>query len=393
MARYLLPAGVLLGEIALRSGARPAWPVLALYGLAVLVVILVRIRWASVAFVCALALTSVAGPGYLLLPWAGWYAGRSKLSRTQMVAVAGAGVGAAAGQVVARSGEPRSIPLLVFTFLGFVVLPVVAGRYVAEHRRLVVSLAEHNRRLEQGQAVLAEQERLRERLRIARDVHDSLGHRLSLVSVQAAALEVAGLPPRQRAAVEQLAGSARAAMDELYDLIGTLRADTGSPGSPARGITAIPSLVRACGLPIELRERGPARSMAAGCEEAAYRVVEEGLTNAAKHAPGRPVRVELAWELDALLVTVANGTPPAGPGPVTAGHGLLGLSERVTMAGGFLDHRLLDGEFRLVAMLPLPVGPGTGRPARRGRLLAVGLTVALLMFGLLSIGTVAGVSG
>ncbi|MBB5874245.1 signal transduction histidine kinase [Allocatelliglobosispora scoriae] len=396
MTRYLLWAGVVLAEVAVHAAVHPGWGEAARYGLAVTLVVLVGSRSAGTAFVAALAMMSVAGPGYVLLLWAGWQAGRSIVSRVEVVAVVGAVTGAVAGQLVIRAGQPQSIPSLIFTLLVFVVLPVLVGRSMAQHQRLLEASAENNRRLRQGREILAEQERLRERLRIARDMHDSLGHRLSLVSVQAAALEVAGLPPEQRAAVEQLAGSARSAMDELYELIGALRTDGVPPPSPSRGVSAIPSLVaraRAAGLVVELRQRGRARPVTAGCEESAYRVVEEGLTNAAKHAPGQPVSVEVAWEPDALLVTVANPSPPGGPGRATAGHGLLGLGERVVLAEGFLDHRLHDGQFRLVAMLPVAEQPADAEPrAGRGRLVAVGVAAAVIMFGLLQVGMVTGVS-
>jgi len=390
MARYSLAAAVVLTEIALRLALRPEWTVTALYGLAVALIVVLCHRSASAAFVAALVLMSVAGPGYALLLWVGWRAGRAVVSRTAAVAVAGAVVGAAAGQVVMTTGE--DVPSQVFMFLVLVVLPVLAGRYTAQHRRLLDSLEQNNRGLEQGRRILAEQERLRERLRIARDMHDSLGHRLSLVSVQAAALEVGDLPPGQREAIGRLAGSARSAMDELYELVGALRTDGDTP--PSRGLAAIPSLVadvRASGLAVELGRHGVAGDVGSGGGEAAYRVVEEGLTNAAKHAPGQPVSVDVAWEPDALLVTVANPSPPGEPGAVTAGHGLLGLGERVALAGGFHDHRLDGGRFRLVAMLPV-VSPAASAPSpRRGRLVAVGLAAAFLMFGLLQVGSITGV--
>ncbi len=389
VARYLIRAGVVLSEIALGFALRPEWTEAAFYGLAVALIVLLSFRSASVAFVAALVLMSLAGPGYVLLLFAGWHAGRAVVSRIETVAVIGAITGAVAGQLVMLAGKPDLM------LLAFVVLPVVAGRYVAQHRRLVESLEDNNRQLRQGQEILAEQERLRERLRIARDMHDSLGHRLSLVSVQAAALEVAGLPSRQRAAIQNLAGSARSAMDELYELIGALRTDGLAPLSPSRAIAAIPSLVaqiRASGVPVTLHQHGSVRTVLPGCEESAYRVVEEGLTNAAKHAPGQPVTVEVAWEPDALIVTVANPSPPGAPQRATAGHGLLGLSERVSLAGGFLDHRLHDGQFRLAAMLPVPPQPAAEEPRTgRRRLVTVGIAVAFLIFGLLQASLVMGV--
>lgn len=395
MTRYLPTAGVLLAEVALRGVTGAGWGATVAWGLATVLVLALGRRWAGAAFVAALALTSVAGPGYLLLPWTGWQAGRATASRTEAVAVAGAVGGAATAQLAVLAARPREVPVQIMVFLLLVVLPVLAGRYAAQHRRLLESAREGNRRLRRGQEVLAEQERLRERLRIARDMHDSLGHRLSLVSVQAAALEVADLPQPQRAAVAQLAVAARGAMDELYELIGALRADAVAADVPSRGIAAIASLVSqagASGMAVELHQHGTVRPVPADGAESAYRVVEEGLTNAAKHAPGRPVRVDLAWEPDALLVTVANPCPSDGTGP-SAGHGLLGLRERVGLAGGFLDHRRQGDGFRLVAMLPVAAVPeGAAPQAGRGRLVAVGTAAAFVVFGLLQASMVMGVA-
>jgi signal transduction histidine kinase len=139
---------------------------------------------------------------------------------------------------------------------------------------------------------------------------------------------------------------------------------------------------------VTLREQGEPGLLATGAAQAAYRVVEEGLTNAARHATGRPVTVGVTWEPDALLVTVTN---PAEAGPVREGNGLRGLDERTRAAGGYLDHRVHEGEFRLVAMLPVvPDEPANDPPEARTAVL--GFVTAVLMFVVLPVGMLVGVA-
>jgi signal transduction histidine kinase len=325
--------------------------------------------------------------------------------------VAGAGLGCFAVQLLARPVDPHALSNLVATYVVFVALPLLVGRYLAQHQRLVSALDRHNRQLRRERELLAERERLRERLLIARNMHDSLGHRLSLVSIQAAALEVSELPPRQRQAVRQLATAARGAMDELHELVGALRQQD-ETGGRSPGVAAISEVVeefRAAGMPVTLLHRGEPQPLPTAVGQAAYRVVEEGLTNAAKHAPGQRVTVCAEWEPDALLLTVVNDLPdcptapcdaPAATGDAPAvrrgigvGHGLTGLSERVRLAGGFLDRKPSDGEFRLVAMLPAVVEeaaaddlPAVGRI----RTVVLGFATAALMFVVLPAGMLLG---
>ncbi|HEX2316072.1 MAG TPA: histidine kinase [Thermomonospora sp.] len=334
------------------------------------------------AFPMAAALACLPGGGDLLLVWAAYRAGHHVASRRGAVALA-AGVALYTGGRLAA--DPARPSLTVATLMVLVGLPMAVGLYLAQHRRLVETLDEHNRQLRSGRELLAERERLRERLRIARDVHDSLGHRLGLLSVQAAALEVGDLPEHQREAVRRLAGTARQAMDELHDLVGTLRrAD--DPAHAPPGVADLDELAegfRSAGVPVTLREHGDARPLSPSVAHAAYRVVEEGLTNAAKHAPDAEVTVTLDWEPDALLVTVANdasGTPAGGHG-----HGLVGLDERVRLAGGLLRTVPSETEFQVIAMLPLaettPEDPTAERPpgADRARRYAVGFGLAALV--------------
>lgn len=340
---------------------------------------------------------------YALMVWTAYVAGLTLPTRTDLTVVVGTALAAGGLQVAFTQ---NGVPQQVSGFVVFMVLPLLVGRYLAQHRRLLRTLDAHNKQLRTEQALLAEREQLRERLRIARDMHDSLGRRLSLVSVQAAALEVSDLPAEGKDAVTALAGSARDAVTELYQLIGSLRGSADDTPD-ADWIPALVDEFRTAGLDVTVTgDPGP---LPPDASRAAYRVVEEGLTNAAKHATGQPVAIQLTRETDALVMTltnpVAEDTTPAGGGraegtaaqrarrPVRGGYGLPGLAERAGAAGGFVDHRVTGGEFRLVAMLPtksgdLPPEPRIGR----ARVALLGVATALLLFVLLPAGLVVGVS-
>ena len=437
MSRHLLAAAVVAAETALRAAGHGVWATAA-YAPAVALVVVLGLRYPVAAFVATLAFTVPGGGAYVLLLWTAYQAGRHVTSGRGRAIVVGAASGGLGVQLVVAPGEPRAVPNLVTAYLVFVALPLLAGRYLAQHQRLVSALDQRNRRLHRERELLAEQERLRERLRIARDMHDSLGRRLSLVSIQAAALEVS-VPPEQRSAVRRLASAASGATDNLHDLFGTLRGR--SPGVEA--IEEVAAEFRAAGAPVALLREGEPRPLSTAAGEAAYRVVEEGLTNAARHAPGRPVTVSVGWEPDALLVSVVNPVPvravpgrtvpdhpvsgraapedpvldhavlvradpdhpvpgrdvpdhpvPDHDGSVRAGHGLLGLAERTRAAGGRLEGGLEDGEFRLVALLPVVPDPvEDDLPAAVGvRTAALGFVTAVLMFVVLPASMLLGVA-
>jgi signal transduction histidine kinase len=390
MGRHLLAAAVVLADTTLLTAAHR--DVLHLWGVPVFACVLALLvvlshRYPVVAFAAALAFTVPSGGAYALVLWTAYQAGRHVESRGGTAAAVGAALGGLGVTLVVRPPEPRMIPNLVCAYVVFVALPLLVGRYLAQHQRLLDTLDRHNRRLRRERELLAERERLRERLRIARDMHDSLGHRLSLVTIQAAALEVS-VPPARRDDVRRLGAAASGAVDELYALLGTLRGDE----APAPGTETVEEVVagfRSAGVAVTSRWEGEPRPLSPEADQAAYRVVEEGLTNAARHAPDRPVTVTLGWEPDGLLVTVVN--PLADHGAAGAGHGLTGLEERVRAAGGLLDHRTEQEEFRLVAMLPFAMdadAPPTPGPARTALL---GFATAALMFVVLPMSMLVGV--
>jgi signal transduction histidine kinase len=261
--------------------------------------------------------------------------------------------------------------------------PIPAGILALLAAAVVVALWQRYRRSTREQEVAIE----RERLRLARDMHDRIGRRLGLAAVQVAALEVRETDSQRRAETRQVGDTVRAAVEDLHGLVSLLRtgSDTEAKFDAAEAATLAAAFMEA-GVPVELRHEGEPGLLPAVAARAAYAVLEEGLANAAKHAPGEPVRATVTWETDALLVTIENPlTTPATDLP--GGHGLTGLRERVDAAGGLLDHRADAGRFRLSAMLPLP----TTRPQlpRAARAAAIGTVVLLLV--LLPLTSIAGV--
>ncbi|MBP2324500.1 signal transduction histidine kinase [Kibdelosporangium banguiense] len=178
--------------------------------------------------------------------------------------------------------------------------------------------------------------RLRERARIAADMHDSLGHELTLIAVRASVLQVSsGLDEQQRKAVGELRESAAAATERLREIIGVLR-------GPPETIAGLIARSEASGMVIKAK----VEDVSPEVEPVAYRVVQEALTNAAKHAPGATVVVEVTR----TGVSVIN-EPPAAPSPglASGGHGLSGLRDRVKLAGGYFQAGPRDGGFAVTA--------------------------------------------
>ncbi|MEV6447665.1 histidine kinase [Amycolatopsis sp. NPDC051716] len=248
----------------------------------------------------------------------------------------------------------QMVAIIVFAGLS----PWLLGRYVRVRGELARTGWRRAEEMESRQQLVAEQARLRERARIASDMHDSLGHELSLIAVRAAALEVAGgLDDAQRDAAAQLRISAATATERLREIIGVLREDA-APVEPVQGdLGELIARARASGLLIE--STVDAAEVPPMVARAAYRVVQEALTNVAKHAPGAAVTVRVTGSGARTDVSVVNAPPPAGPLPGAAsGHvGLIGLRERVRLVGGTLRAGPDAGGFAVSATLPHGAAP------------------------------------
>ncbi|MFK0282439.1 sensor histidine kinase [Streptomyces sp. NPDC090499] len=225
------------------------------------------------------------------------------------------------------------------------------------------------------QASLTAEERARrtlleERSRIARELHDVVAHHMSVISIQAQVAPhlVENPPDELRENLDGIRHNALEALTELRRVLGVLRSgspdedapDDGpgtGPHSPQPTLDQLDRLVentRAAGLTVTTRINGERRPMQSGVELSAYRIVQEGLSNVLRHAPGATAHVEIEYIPYGLLLSVANSRPtrPAPPSP-GAGHGLLGMRERATMLGGSLSAGpLADGGYRIFAEIP-----------------------------------------
>ncbi|MBA2810000.1 sensor histidine kinase [Streptomyces sp. KM273126] len=236
------------------------------------------------------------------------------------------------------------------------------GMFVRTQRQLMLSLRDRARRAETEAALRAEQAQRLAREAIAREMHDVLAHRLTLLSVHAGALEFRPDAPRDE--VARAAGvireSAHEALQDLREIIGVLRAgDPDDTGRPQPTLVALDTLVaesREAGMKVVLDNRvSESAAVPASVGRTAYRIAQEGLTNARKHAPGAEVTVSVAGAPgDGLTLSVRNPAPPGDVPPVPgSGQGLIGLTERATLAGGRLEHGAEeDGGFQLRAWLP-----------------------------------------
>ena len=241
-------------------------------------------------------------------------------------------------------------------------VPALVARYVDARRRLLASLRERAERTDREQRLLAEQARAEEHARLAAELHDVVTHRVSLMVLQAGALEVTAAETETRRAAAALRDAGMQALDELRELVGVFGAQPSgqSPpvGSPATrtGLRELVDASVAAGVEVQLMHTGEADAVPSAVLGTAHRVVQEALTNVHKHAPGGQVWVEVAYGDDAVTVAVSNTAATADPTlPASgSGSGLRGLRERVEIIGGTLDAATRpDGGFAVHAALPV----------------------------------------
>ncbi|MEU0970952.1 histidine kinase [Streptomyces sp. NPDC005917] len=244
----------------------------------------------------------------------------------------------------------------------FILLVTSLGMFVRSKRHLMLSLRDRARRAETEAGLRAERAQRLAREAIAREMHDVLAHRLTLLSVHAGALEFRPDAPREE--IARAAGvireSAHEALQDLREIIGVLRAsdgdEAGRPQPTLAGLDALVAESRQAGMKVTLDNHvGDAAAVPASVGRTAYRIAQEGLTNARKHAPGAEVTVHVTGAPgEGLDITVHNPAPEAeAPHVPGSGQGLIGLTERATLAGGRLEHRATgDGGFEVRAWLP-----------------------------------------
>ena len=283
----------------------------------------------------------------------------SASSRLRAVLGLGAALAVAVVSVVtdtAHHGVGDSVFGVAITaaaWLGGLLFGTRARQATLAERRAVELTAERDRRA--AEAVAAE------RSRIARELHDVIAHTVSVMVVQAGAAERV-LPPNSDQARQALAAvreSGKGALTELRHLLGLLRdADPAEPDGPQPTVAQLPALlgqVRAAGLDAELSVSGEPRLLSPGLDQAAYRIIQEALTNTLKHAGPAHALVELRWEPDCLALSVSDdGRPGTGvPALPGSGRGIVGMRERARLYGGELSAEPRpEGGFAVTARLP-----------------------------------------
>jgi signal transduction histidine kinase len=351
-------AGVILIATQHYDGAR--WMLDAALGAATVVALWWRRRYpAAIGAAAMVASTVSAASGGAAL--VALFSATLRASRTGLAVVWTLALIAA---LVAPLVLPAEDGYWIEAALGVLITVVVIGwaLFARARRQLVLSLRERAARLEAEQRLHVEQAREAERRRIAREMHDVLAHRVSLLSLHAGALEFRpDAPPEEIAeAAGVIRASAHSVLQELREVIGVLRDGDEGTERPQPTLADIPGLIeesRAAGMKVEARiEAGAGVSAATG--RTAYRIVQEGLTNARKHAPGAAVTVAVdARSEGGLEIEVVSrrpvGVPAGGPPPPGTGSGLIGLAERVALAGGEFQHGPREGgDHVLHATLP-----------------------------------------
>ena len=264
-----------------------------------------------------------------------------------------------AGAAVGKGGFPGTVLLHGGLAWGVAWFAGERTRLRREHLADLRARAVRAERAAESERRLAVAE---ERARIARDLHDAAGHAINVIAVRAGTARMRQDPERSQAALEAIEELARDTVGEIDTIVGTLR-DRGSANGVVDappGLASLDTLVAghaAAGLDVSVAREGEPRRLESSVDQAAYRILQEALTNAARHGTGA-ARVELAFRKPALELTVSNAAPGESAPRSNGGHGLIGMRERATLVGGSLDAEGTNGVFRVRAHLPYG-GPST----------------------------------
>ncbi|MDL4775069.1 sensor histidine kinase [Actinomadura xylanilytica] len=235
-------------------------------------------------------------------------------------------------------------------------LPLATGYAVRLRQTARRELAEQKKRHQDAEAVLTE------RQRIARELHDVVAHHMSMIAIQAEAApyKVADVPAETRKDLAEIRATALDALTEMRRILGVLRSEDGAETAPQPSLERLDELVagaRGTGLDVTTRLDGDLAALPPGVGLTAYRILQEALSNAMRHAPGSRVLVEAGRDGGILRLKVANGPPGDGhrptPSPPGGGHGLVGMRERAVMLGGeLIAGPTPEGGFTVTATLP-----------------------------------------
>lgn len=246
-----------------------------------------------------------------------------------------------------------------FGAIAWIGMTAAAGDAIRSRRAYVAEVEERARRAEQTRESEAARRVIQERVRIARELHDVVAHHIAVINVQAGAAShvLTRHPDQADQALTHIRDACDTVLSELASIVGVLRqSDDDTTTEPVRGLTRLTDMVdslAAAGLTVERTQLGQARELPAVVDLAAYRIVQEALTNAHKYGTGT-ARLTITYTADAITLDVVNPIA-ADRAPVSSGYGILGMRERAATAGGTLDATARpDGRFTVHAELPAP---------------------------------------
>ena len=309
-----------------------------------------------------IAMGNVPLPFGIMLGFAAYLAA-SRLPRRTSIAAAASCAAALGAALVYTTLMTRNAPVDVEAVESF--LPLVAGWFtgdsVATRRRYLAGLAEQADRERAAEAERARLQVREERVRIAHELHDVVAHTLAVITVQAGVGRrlMARHPEQASTALESIETIGRTAQEELRVVLALLRDEENQAAAltPAPRLVDVKELaetVRASGTPVDLRMSGTDRPLSPALELSVYRVVQEALTNVVKHAPGARATVDLAVGDREIVLEVIDDGRPAGAPAGEAGHGIVGMRERIAAFGGQLVAEPLAGRgFRVTAWAPI----------------------------------------
>jgi signal transduction histidine kinase len=343
------------------AGSAPGWSGYLLL-MAAGLVLTFRRRFPVAVLTVSLGATLLAGAiGHAGMIWIALIAAffNAVVAGKRLAAVASLVIGYAASfWPVWRIGQPGHASLAVVLGIAAWLLVLLAVAELVRFRR------DHVAELARNRAEQLRRQAGEERMRIARDLHDVVAHNISVINVQAnTALHLMDRQPeRAREALTAIHDVSRQALTELRSVLGVLRSDEDlAPRAPSPGLGQLDDLlaaVRRAGLEPRLRQRGDRRQLPVSVDLAAYRIVQEALTNSARHSTSGTADVLVSYEADGVLVQVDDSGPARSAVAGQAGNGITGMTERALALGGRLSAgRRPDGGFRVAAWLPSPASP------------------------------------
>jgi len=342
-------------EVWLGNGAHGERPIVAASGTILAAAVALRRRFPASAGIAAIVVANVVAvawrPPSLVTYGVAWMSAVYALTVWTTARQFALGVAAfALPTLAARAAGVGPSGGVEFVVIALVVMLLVRQGIRGRDRR--AEMAERERELAAREAVVEE------RARIARELHDVIAHNVSMMVVQAGAERrvLEGANGSTREVLQTIEQIGRGALTEMRRLVGMLRSDGEDPLAPQPGLDDVATLVgqvREAGLPVELTVEGERRDLPAGIELSAYRIVQEALTNALKHAGDAHAAVSIRYGADSLELEILDDGPGGAP-LVNGGHGLVGMRERVALYGGRFDaSRRPGGGFAVRAKLPI----------------------------------------